>query len=1046
METHELATQITRLSLNRRVTMLVMFLTILTVGAVALSRLKLELLPHGFEGHSLQVRVPWNASVPQEVMDKLALPLEEELSTVRGVDSMRSSCSSRGASVYLNFKQGTDMSVAYREVRDRVERAKLRFPDDVERAYVYKMDASGFPVCMIGIAYETDGDLYDLVNKHIIMPLSRIDGVANVETKGLMEKEIIIEADKDRTEAYGLNIYELSRQLRGDNFTLASGNVRDGGKKYLLKSSSAYRTMEELRHLPLSTNVVLSDVAVLKYEPEERRFAARVNGKQAMMVTVIKESQANTVEVCDRIEAEVETIKKNPALEGFDMNIHMNQGSIVMEQLDTLFTNGRIGAFFAACVLYIFLRRARMTLIIAGAIPLCLFIAVATMYFAGESLNLLTILGLVLCVGLLVDNSVVVAENIQRHYQNGMGRRDACIKGVQEIGLAITTATLTTVIVFLPTLLVEGEMRFFMMRLATPVVVALIASLGVALMFIPLCVYLTLSSRTDSPSAWPSRLAAAFRTRLGRLYEASFERVNRWYNLALGYYLRRRLDLGFLLIGLLTATFFYAFEKVGFSPQQEEEMSSFHLSFRFPTRFTFDERTEYFKEVEKILNARKDHYELDGFIVFYSTWFGSLEGWFARNREGIVPAREVAERIYKELPERPGLKIHYQRFGEEEERQDRKERHYIRLAGDDPELLEAIADDLKPVFRSIPGVVALQEREDDTPNELALIVNRDRASAIGVNPSTLAGMVGNALRGSTLPRFSSDGRQIPVRVRFSEEDRAELDDLNNFLVPTEDGGFGTIGSLTRPAMLNSPRYISRTNKKVSHTLGMELANGQEEEARRGIEAAKRNIDLPEGVSFSQLRQRFDMEEVQNGIFALLLSILFIYLLMAFLFESVMMPLSIVLTIPLAAIGSVWIHYIAGLDMDFLGIIGCVLLVGVVVNNGIVLIDYANRLRLAGMDRTQALLQAAKHRFRPIAITALTTIIGMIPLTLSESSEMGMSYRSFGLTLIGGMASSTLLTLLVVPVFYTLFDDAQLAVRNTMASVFRRPTAKPSAAE
>jgi len=1046
METHELATQITRLSLNRRVTMLVMFLTILTVGAVALSRLKLELFPHGFEGHSLQVRVPWNASVPQEVMDKLALPLEEELSTVRGVDSMRSSCSSRGASVYLNFKQGTDMSVAYREVRDRVERARLRFPDDVERAYVYKMDASGFPVCMIGIAYETDGDLYDLVNKHIIMPLSRLDGVANVETRGLMEKEIIIEADKDRTEAYGLNIYDLARKLRGDNFTLASGNVRDGGRKFLLKSSSAYRTMEELRHLPLSTNVVLGDIAVLKYEPEERRFAARVNGKQAMMVTVIKESQANTVEICDRIVAEVEKIKANPALEGFDMEIHMNQGGIVMEQLDTLFFNGRIGAFFAACVLYIFLRRARITLIIAGAIPLCLFIAVATMYFAGESLNLLTILGLLLCVGMLVDNSVVVAENIHRHHQAGIPLREACLKGVREIHLAITTATFTSIIVFLPALLVEGEMRFFLTRLTLPVVAALLASLGVALGFIPLCVYLTLSTRKpDYPAAWPRRLAEAVRTRLECLYDATIGRVNHGYNRALGFFLKRRLDLAFLLFALLGATYLAA-DKVGFSVQREEEMTSFHLSFRFPTRFSFKERTEYFKEVEAILNDQKDYYELDGFIVFYSTWFGSLEGWLTRGREGVVPAREVAERIYEELPERPGLKINYQRFGEEEEQQDRKERHYVRLVGDDPELLESIANDLKPIFRSLPGVIALQEREDDTPNELALIVDRDRASAIGVNPSTLAGMVGNALRGSTLPRFSSDGRQIPVRVRFSEEDRAELDDLNNFLVPTEEGGFGTIGSLTRPAMLNSPRYISRTNKKVSHTLGMELESGREEEARAAIEAAKRNIDLPEGISFSPLPQRFDMEEIYTALMAFWLAIIFIYLLMAFLFESVILPLSIVLTIPLAAIGSVWIHLIVGNEMDFLGIIGCVLLLGVVVNNGIVLIDYANRLRLAGMERTPALLKAAEHRFRPIAITALTTIIGMIPLTLSESSEMGMSYRSFGLTLIGGMASSTLLTLLVVPVFYTLFDDAQLAVRNTMASVFRRPTAKPSATE
>ena len=299
-----------------------------------------------------------------------------------------------------------------------------------------------------------------------------------------------------------------------------------------------------------------------------------------------------------------------------------------------------------------------------------------------------------------------------------------------------------------------------------------------------------------------------------------------------------------------------------------------------------------------------------------------------------------------------------------------------------------MADELKPLFRNIPGVIALNEREDETPNELALLVDRDRASSIGVNPTTLAGVVGYALRGSTLPRFSSDGRQIPVRIRYSEEDRAELADLNNFLVPTEDGRFSSIGTLTRPAMLNSPRYISRTDKRVSYTIGLELESGKEEETRKSIEAVKRNIDLPEGITFSEVRKRFDMEEILNGLFALGLAIVFIYLLMAFLFESVMMPLSIVLTIPLAAIGSVWIHLIAGKEMDFLGIIGCVLLVGVVVNNGIVLVDYANRLRQAGMERTQALLKAAENRFRPIAITALTTIIGMIPLTLSAVQRNG----------------------------------------------------------
>jgi len=384
-------------------------------------------------------------------------------------------------------------------------------------------------------------------------------------------------------------------------------------------------------------------------------------------------------------------------------------------------------------------------------------------------------------------------------------------------------------------------------------------------------------------------------------------------------------------------------------------------------------------------------------------------------------------------------------MGEGGEKQDKKGQHYIRLKGQDPEQLEELSNQLKPTFLNIPGVIALKQRQDETPNELALIIDRDRANSIGVNPTTLAGMVGYALRGSTLPRFNSDGRQIPVRLRYSEENRAELADLNNFRVPTEDGQFSSIGTLTRPAMLNSPRYIRRTDKSVSHTFGLELESGKEEETRKAIKSLQDSIDLPEGISFSEIKERFDIKEIFNGIFALMLAITFIYLLMAFLFESVIMPISIVLSIPLAAIGSVWIHLIAGKEMDFLGIVGCVLLVGVVVNNGIVLIDYANRLRQTGMDRTKALLLASNHRFRPIAITALTTIIGMIPLTLSKSSDMGMNYNSFGLTLIGGMISGTLLTLLVVPVFYTLLDDAQLAIQNTLASVFR-PQAKPATAK
>jgi HAE1 family hydrophobic/amphiphilic exporter-1 len=324
---------------------------------------------------------------------------------------------------------------------------------------------------------------------------------------------------------------------------------------------------------------------------------------------------------------------------------------------------------------------------------------------------------------------------------------------------------------------------------------------------------------------------------------------------------------------------------------------------------------------------------------------------------------------------------------------------------------------------------------------MALIIDRDRASSIGVSPVDVHEVVSSALRGRSLADFNGNGRQIPVRMRFSEEDRAELDDINNYRVPSDDGRYASIGALTRPAMLKSETSINRSNKKVSYHISIKLKSGEEKQARRAIENARRNIDLPEGVSFSEIKVTFNDDEMSASLIAMGLSIVFIYMLIAFLFESILMPLSIVLTIPLAAIGSIWVHYLTGTEIDDMGIVGGILLIGVVVNNGIVLIDYVNRLRLRGMERTEALLLATRHRFRPIVMTALTTIFGMIPLTFSDA-EMGRSFESFGFMIIGGMTSATLFTLLAVPVFYTLIDDARQALQNTLASILDR-SPKPS---
>ncbi len=1037
-QSEQLTGALTRLSLQRQITVLVLFVTILVVGFIASIGIPLELLPRGFTSQSLFVYVPWPNAPAQEVMDKITLPLEEELSTVSGLDRINSRSSMSGANVFINFKQGTDMQVAYREVRDRVERARTQFPEDIERTFIYKEDSSGIPVAAIGLSIDPSlSDYYTLIQKEVIERLQRVDGVANVRANGLEQKSIIIEVDKRLTDAHGLNIYQLAQELSGDNFTMASGNVRDGGRKVLLRSVATYGSIEEIQNRWLNPKTRLKDVANIKYEEEEKRYAVRVNSRPAVAAIIFKEGEANTVDVSRKITEEIEKMKANPRLSNIDIQGLFNQGDVVEESIDTLVKSGVVGGALAAVVLFIFLRRIRLTAIITLSIPLSIVIALIAMYFAGESLNILTMLGLMICVGMVVDNSVVVAENIHRFHKDGMNRRDACIQGAGEIALAITLSTLTTVIVFLPAALVEGQGQFFMIRLALPICVALLASLFAALVFVPLAVYLTLPSTGNqhAPNAW-QRFHQRVNDVLRRGYDLTFEKLNRGYSILLGVALRRRLDMVMMLVVVFSATWFVAFKNIKFVQSQEEDQTGFNIDVDPSNEYSFEDLKEYFAACEKVLETNKEAYGIKGYFVFYRSRGGRLEGWFDENRTSNEPARKVAERILDDLPKKPGIKLRYGRENDREEAKG-KEIYVMRLEGDDAAVLEQIANDLEPVIATMPGVLGVRAKEEDAPNELALVVDRERATAAGVNPETLAGLVGYAVRGTSLPRYSDNGREIPVRIRFKEENRRSVADLNNFWVPTSEGTALPVSAVTSTRMLNNPSGIWRNNKRISRSITVELRADDADQTKERLAAFQQQLDLPEGVNFGIWEFQSMNEDLMTLAFAGSVSILFIYLLMGFLFESFVLPLSIILTIPLAAIGVGWIHWFTGKDMDFLGVIGGVLLVGVVVNNGIVLIDYVNRLRHHGMERTKALLTAADRRFRPILMTAMTTIFGMIPLTMSKPSDLGLSYKSFGLTLIGGMSTATFLTLLVVPVFYTFFDDARIALSRALKQVMSR---------
>ncbi|MBI2571031.1 MAG: efflux RND transporter permease subunit [Candidatus Schekmanbacteria bacterium] len=1018
-----LETALPRFSLGRPVTVFVSVAALLVVGLAAAARIPLELIPRGFAAPFLLVQVPWRDAPPREVLDKIVVPLEAELSTVRGLDTVRATADTGAARCFLSFKADTDMATAYREVRDRVERARARFPADVEHVVIRKHDESSVPAYVIGLAVDAEQtDAYELIQNAIVQPLSRIEGVAAVQAQGAERREIAIELDRDRAAASGLNIYAVAQALARDNFALASGAVSLGERRVLLRSVARYADVEALRNRLLAPGVHLRDVAKVLYQEPERDYRTRANGRPAIGIIVFKEGQANSIAVTRRVDATLEQLRRDPRLRRIEIVPLFNQGKTILESLWTLVDSGRVGALLAVLVLLFFLRRLRLTLIVTLAIPLSLVIALTVMFFAGESLNVLTLLGLMISVGMLVDNSLVVAENIHRLHGEGMPAREAAIRGTGEIALAITMATLTTIIVFLPISLVEGKGQFFLRRLALPVSVSLLGSLFVAGIFVPLAVALTLAGARSGGAApvservWARWLACAYGATCGRL--------SRWYCTWLTFFLRHRFDFVVLLATVLAATAVVGRKHLAVVPVQEEDRNSFEAHVTFPESTTLAQAETWFLSAEHLVAGLQAELGIAGQFLSYHATGGQLSGWFTSPRSSELTPREVTKRVVAALPEFPGLTV-YTGTAADSDETDARSTYVAELWGEDPDSLESVARAVEDLFAHVDGVLGVVQAGSSQPNEAVLRLKRTILERQKVEPGLAAGTVAYALRGMPLPSFRAEGREVPVRIRFAEKDRETLADLADFTIPAGTGSSVALRELADVELRPAARSIHRRNKRMSRSVTVDLEEGREKRAIAELGHLVKAIELPMGVTWGGPRAGGDVSsDTKNMTFAGLLTIAFIYLLMGFLFESFVLPLSIVLTIPLAAIGVVFAHLATGRDIDILGVVGAILLVGIVVNNGIVLIDYVNRLRAEGRERQQAILLATARRFRPIMMTALTTVGGMIPLAVSGTTSIGMSYTSFSLTLIGGLTAATLLTLLVVPVFYTLIDDAR----------------------
>ncbi len=1044
---------IVRTSLVRPVTMMMVLLSAIVIGIVALVNIQLELIPSGLSPPFMQVQVPYSNATAQDVEEQITRPLEQELASTPGLDEISATSRANQANISLVFEGEYDMDIAYREVRDRVARVRPDLPDDVKEIEIRKQSGAALPVAFYGITWdETVEQPQDKIQKTLVRAIERIDGVGFVNLWGEADREIQVEINRSLAEAANLNIFQIANDLSRANFNLASGYIKDPEGKFTIRSLATYQSVEELKNTIVGpNNIRLKDIAEVTYERPENERYDRYNGRPTMVMFILKESQANTVEVCDRIRAAIDEVAASPQMKGFEVKDIFLQGDMIRFSLEQVMDSGLQGGVLAFFVLLTFLRRIRLTLIIAASIPLSIFLSLPVMYFLGQSINIISLLGLMICIGLVVDNSVVVAENIERYRERGLGRYAAALHGASEVALPVTLATLTTMVVFAPAaLLSSGMTQFFMIRMVTPVCVSLLASLFVALVLVPISSAMQLRGaptlRRDR-GPWTRRFLALdewWKAKLTWVYDRSMGRLNAFYGRVIRLSLRRRFDVVFTAMLALAATFAIPMKQVPFIQGDDSGGRNFWVYYSMPGDTSLEEADEFFRQLEEQVEPLREQYNMAGQYIGFDATFGQVQFFFDPPKPGERPLKEVRKEIFDQLPERPGWKKSA-RFGTSDGGLD--ETFVIALYGDDHGQVQRAKDDLLALLTQQPGVIGEQNRGTDTRrrDELALSIDRTMSERFGVSAGMIANTIAYAIRGQPLPRYQSEteDREINVQIRYRKQDREQLAQLREFKVPTQSGAVVPIRTMTEAVIQQGEVALVRNNKRVASLLRLEIEKDDRVETIARLKKITDSYQLPSGVSFDADHEAREVEDTQRDLMgAGLLSIIFIFLLMGYLFESVILPLSVLPSIPLSFIGVWWFLWMTQSTMDPLAGIGVLLLLGVVVNNGIVLVDFINGARAQGLSRDEAIIQSGKQRFRPIMMTAMTTIGGMLPLAFSEPTGQGIAYGPFGKALVGGMITATVLTLVVVPVAYSYFDDLSVAIMRWLAQVTGRRYTPP----
>lgn len=1033
---------ISEFSVNKPISMLMIILSIIVLGLLALERLPLDFLP-SISSDDVDINIPYNSASPEEVERLITRPIEEIMSTLPHLENISSNSSSEGSRIEVEFIDGIDMGMAAVAVRDRLDRVRPQLPEDVDRINIRRWQSTDRPIIQFSLAWEGPVDeLYSIVNKVIVPRIQRIDGIANVDVGGLDERHVLVELDFERMRAHHIDVYDLSRSLRTNNINIAGGWVIERGLKHTIRTMGEFQSVEEIAQIPIEgTHLVLSNIADVKLGyPEKTRFQ-RLNRNEAIVLRVYKSSTANVVEVASSVKQLLKTLNNEQDLSGLDMHVIRDQSDEIVSSLQNLALAGLFGGFLATLVLFVFLRKFRSTIIISFAIPISIIATAFLMYIlrlapfnSQITLNIVSLSGLMFAVGMLVDPAVVVVENIFRHKQEEkLSARMAAIVGAREVAVAVISATLTTIIVFVPLVFMsQSFMGRWSKDFGIAIVTATAASLIISLTLVPLA-----ASRIFKGKERPR---ARFMMRMGDAYGRGISKAIKYRFAAL-----------VLLLGISWGAWqLYGSIDRDWQPRTPERRMDINMN--LPRTYGVSQIEALYDTLETLLLNNKASLEIaqvsSRYLKHRGHYHADLTVYFTPEEEAQKETSQLYEEVRELLPPVPGIQY---TVGRMRGRGGNNMGVSVELTGKNTVILATYAEEIENILRKIPGVKDVDTSLEEGEEEMQITVDRIRAQKYGLSAQQVARTINSALSSRATSRFKTQDKEINILVQLSEEDRINTHQLANMALRNSTGDMVQLGSVVNFDVKKGPESIRREDRQTKISVFANTDRGGLVKVSEEITAAMVSVKLPPGYNWGLGRNWFLMREMESESgFAIILALILVYIVMASLFESFVHPFTIILTVPFAIVGVLLMFWATGTNLNNMAYLGIIVVCGLVVNNGIILVDAINKFRRKGLSRSEAIRLGGRNRLRPILMTTLTTVIGLMPLALPamfpgifgpQEGRTAM-YTPVGLAVVGGLLTSTPLTLFVMPIVYVMFDDLATWILNifSTARTIRKKTA------